>query len=259
MIVGVLLCILLFALAVWVFQIRMSAERRREGLAEQAEEREERGEEKNEQEEGGREGFSFRGLFDSARRRIQEEMDRRRRQMEELIKNQRRRAEEERARRIAEEKDRALNALITQWRNLLASDFKYLNSVPDEIRKRLNAEILAATKRKQLYDEQQELERKRKARKMIDYIMSLVERLPDTSVVLEMMGILEGKDKKYDINLLKKHSEQPSSYVSDLIQLLKQQPINKEQVKQVAGMMNEFNCGKDEFCFGRTDQWLYAK
>ena len=204
MIVGVLLCILLFALGVWAFQIRMSAEQRRmEGLAEQAAEHEEEG---NEQEEGqvGREGFSFRGLFDSARRKIQEEIDRRRRQMEEIFNNAKRRAEEERARRIAEEKERALKALTAQWRNLLASDFKYLNSVPPEIRDRLNAEILAAQERKRLYDEKQELERKRNARKMIDHILKLVERLPDTTVVLDLVSILEGNDKNYDINLRKK-------------------------------------------------------
>jgi hypothetical protein len=259
MIAGILICIFLFALAIWVFQIRASIEVR-ERMAEQMEDGLDGENEGVEMVEGDniREGFSFGGLFNKVRQRIQDEINRRRREMEELFNRRRREMEEIVNRRRREEEERRLNALTSQWRDILARNFYYISMVPNEIRARLNAEILAAEKRKREYEAKVELERKQNARKVIDHILKLTERLPDITVVLSLVSILEGKDRSNDIYLLKNHSQKPNHFVEDMLQELKKQPIDTERVKQMASLLREYNCDNDEFCFARSEQWNYA-
>lgn len=157
--------------------------------------------------------------------------------------------------RLEKEKQDRLNNMVNQFRDLLAKDFNYLDTIPSEVRERLKNEIQAAMERRRLFLEKQELDRKRSAYKVIMKLQELAKSLPQPNAKLDMTRIMEGTDASYKVNDIKGNDikntilerlRKPNASIADY-----------DEIGEMVSMLREYNCNGDQWCFQNTSQWLY--
>lgn len=190
-----------------------------------------------------KEGFiNFKGMFNKFKEHAQRVLREARERAERLANQARERAERlfrERSaekKRIEDEKERQRiekrNKLIADWKENLKSNFNMLELIPPGIRDELAEEIKNAEKQKCLYYKNEETERKGKAKKLINNLIDLMEKLPQSR---EDVRTIAFSTEIYNIR-------QPE-IVNRLQQSLygSETNFNKDTTTQLIKMLREYN------------------